>query len=308
MSRFFVSGLVNLETTLAIDGFPLAYFPVRYPFFGVNSSVSGVGFNLAKALTTLGDDVEFATLLGQDENGRRAQDTLAALGVHTRFVLHQMGATPQSVILYDPEGNRQIHVDLKDIQSQTFPVEKVEGAIQTCDMALLCNINFTRPLIAVAQRAGKPIITDVHALADLQDDYNREFLQAADILFLSDERLPGSPEEVARELMDRYKAGIVVIGLGAKGALLVVRGDGYIGRYEAVQTRPVVNTIGAGDALLAAFVHHYVRSADPYNALKTAMVFASYKVGSNGAAEGYLPANDLALWVDRIKEKEEGNG
>jgi len=32
MSRFFISGLINLETTLAIEGFPLVYFTVRYPF------------------------------------------------------------------------------------------------------------------------------------------------------------------------------------------------------------------------------------------------------------------------------------
>ena len=54
MSRFFVAGLINLETTLAIDGFPLAYFPARYPFFGIQTTVSGVGYNLAKALHTPG--------------------------------------------------------------------------------------------------------------------------------------------------------------------------------------------------------------------------------------------------------------
>lgn len=56
MNPILISGLINLETSLRVDGFPLPYFPVRYPFFGVNSTVSGVGFNVAKALTTLGDE------------------------------------------------------------------------------------------------------------------------------------------------------------------------------------------------------------------------------------------------------------
>ena len=53
-------------------------------------------------------------------------------------------------------------------------------------------------------------------------------------------------------------------------------------------TRPVVNTIGAGDALFSAFLHGYARSRDPYHALKMAIVFASYKIGAASAAEGFL--------------------
>ena len=50
-----VSGLINIETTVGVDGFPIDYSPVRYPFFGVRSTVSGVGLNVSKALTTSGN-------------------------------------------------------------------------------------------------------------------------------------------------------------------------------------------------------------------------------------------------------------
>jgi ribokinase len=50
----------------------------------------------------------------------------------------------------------------------------------------------------------------------------------------------------------------------------------------------VINTIGAGDALFSAFVHFYNQSGDPYQALRKAVVFASYKIGQAGAAEGFL--------------------
>ena len=55
--KILVSGLLNIETTVSVRGFPIQYYPIDYPFFGVNSSVSGVGYNLAKALTVLGDSV-----------------------------------------------------------------------------------------------------------------------------------------------------------------------------------------------------------------------------------------------------------
>jgi len=288
MSRIFISGLLNLETTVAIKRFPLDYFPVRYPFFGIQTTVSGVGFNLALALKKLDNDVDFATLIGRDDNGILARKAIRGAKLDDELVLDLTDATAQSVILYDPGGKRQIHVDLKNIQDCDYPQAHAQAAIKMCDAAILCNINFSRSLLRLAQQAGKLIVTDVHTLTDLEDDYNRDFMAAAEVLFLSDEALPASPEAVAEALLNHYQPEIIVIGLGAKGALLAVRGDDFIDRFEAVFTRPVVNTIGAGDAFLSAFVDRYLRTHDPYGALKAAMVFASYKIGEKGAAQGLL--------------------
>jgi ribokinase len=117
---------------------------------------------------------------------------------------------------------------------------------------------------------------------------------------MSDERLPCSPEEWARQIQGRYHAAIVVIGLGAEGALLVVRGDSFVGRIPAAHTRPIVNSIGAGDALFSAFVHGYLLTRDPYLALRRALVFASYKIGEKGGAAGFLDAPALEEWVKRV--------
>ena len=87
MSQIFVAGLINIETTVAIDGFPLEYFPVRYPFNGLHSAVSGVGWNIARALTALGNRVDFASLVGTDENGAMARRTVARAGVDDALVL-----------------------------------------------------------------------------------------------------------------------------------------------------------------------------------------------------------------------------
>ena len=303
MVRFFAAGLINVETTVAIDGFPLDYFPVRYPFNGLHTAVSGVGWNIARALTMLGNSVDFASLIGGDANGQLARQGLAVAGIHDGLVLKALEATAQSVILYDPHGRRQIHVDLKDIQSQAYPTHLVEGAIRHCDLAVICNINFARPLLAIAQEAGKPIATDVHALSDMEDVYNSEFMRAATILFLSDESLPDTPEAIAKYLLRRFKAAIVVIGLGEKGALLAVQADDFIGRFPAVRTRPVVNTIGAGDALFSAFLDRFSRGGDPYSSLMAAQVFASYKIGAKGAAEGFLNQDDLDAWVTQTDKE-----
>ena len=164
---------------------------------------------------------------------------------------------------------------------------------------MICNINFARPLLTVAKNMGKLVATDVHAISDLDDDYNRDYMRHADILFLSDESLPDTPEAFARELMGRFYPKIIVIGLGAKGALLSVRDDEFLGRFPVIHTREVINSIGAGDALFSAFLDRYLRNKDPYQALKAAMVFASYKIGEKGAADGFLTGEALDGWVEK---------
>lgn len=301
MSRFFVAGLINMETTLAIDGFPVPYFPVRYPFFGIQTTVSGVGYNIAKALTTLGNQVSFASLVGQDDNGLLVHRALRADRIADELVLDTLAETAQSAILYDPQGKRQIHTDLKDIQDQVYPLGAAADALQAADLAVICNINFSRPLLRAAKEAGKWVATDVHALSSLDDDYNQDYLAAADILFLSDDALNDIPQQVIRRILKRFEAQIVVIGMGAQGAMMGVRRDGFVGHFPAVQTREVVNTIGAGDALFSAFLDRFQRLHDPYRALREAMVFASYKIGEKGAAQGFLTAGGLDEWIDKTK-------
>jgi ribokinase len=94
----------------------------------------------------------------------------------------------------------------------------------------------------------------------------------------------------------QYPVEIVVVGLGQAGALLAVRRDNVLRRFPAVYSRPVVSTVGAGDALFSAFIHFYRRDGDPYGALTKAIRFASYKIGAVGAAEGFLTEAEVNNW------------
>lgn len=301
MSKFLISGLINIETTLRIADFPLAYNPVNYPFFGIQSSVAGVGYNLSKAFTALGDQVAFLSLIGgEDFAAGLVRTSLARDRIPEEYVLSQVEQTAQSIIIFDSQGRRQIHVDLKDIQEQTYPPEVFGQVAGSCDMLVLCNINFSRNLLTPARDSGKLIATDVHDIASLEDAYNQDFMQAAHILFMSHESLSMPPEAWARAVMDRFQNEIVVIGLGAEGCLVAVRRDDAMVRIPAVTTRPVLNTIGAGDALFSAFLHEYARHADPYRAIRAAVVFASYKIGAVSAADGFLTETELNRWCARV--------
>lgn len=300
MSRFLISGLINVETSLQVEQFPLVYEPVRYPFFGVSSTVSGVGYNIAMALHQLGEPANLLSIIGDDLLGQLIQHQLAQVAFPARYLVASMPQTAQSVILYDSLGQRQIHTDLKNVQEQLYPTALFAEALTACDIAVLCNINYSRPLLEQARRANKLVATDVHAIYDLEDDYNKDFMAGADILFMSHEKLPCSPEEWAGHVQARYQTPIIVIGLGGDGALLAVQADGHMERVPAVYTRPVVNTVGAGDALFSSFLWQYAQTKDPYTALRSAVVFASYKIGESGGAKGFLTAVALQQWEQQI--------
>jgi len=288
LSAITVSGLINIETTLQVENFPIQYTPVRYPFFGVNSTVSGVGYNLARALSVLGDSVTLVSLIGRDPAAELVRKAVKDCEIEDQFILSPIERTSQSVILYDVDGRRQINVDLKDIQDQAYPEDLFLHAATQAAVVALCNVNFSRPLLQVARRAGKISATYVQAIFSLEDGYNQDFMAAADILFMSNELLPEPPEEFACRVADRFGTSIIVIGLGARGALLYQLRDGSLERIPAVNSRPVVSTIGAGDALFSCFLHYFTKGFDPRAALRRAVVFAGYKIGSAGAAEGFL--------------------
>jgi ribokinase len=107
--------------------------------------------------------------------------------------------------------------------------------------------------------------------------------------------------EWARKVQAWFHTPILVIGMGGQGALLAVAADDYVSARPAVYTRPVLNTIGAGDALFSAFLHYYAQDRDPYTALHKAQIFASFKVGANGGAEGFLDDAGVAHWEQQAR-------
>jgi ribokinase len=291
MSKILVSGLVNVETNTKIQNFPINYCPINYSFFGVESNVSGVAYNISKALTTLGDDVSICSMTGKDFNAEYIIKELKELGISGKNVLPSLKATPASVILYDEQGKRQIYCDLKDIQETEY--DFTPDMYRDADIVVACNINFNRPLLRAAHNAGKTIATDVHVLRDINDEYNKDFMQYSNILFLSDEGIEGEYVDFIKEIADKYHNEIIVIGMGNKGAMMYVREEDRIYEMPAVSKGKVVNTVGAGDALFSAFICLYARGYDPEACLMYAQRFAALKICHNGAAQGFCSFEEL---------------
>ena len=291
MSKILISGLVNTETAVRVRQFPIDYYPIDYPFFGVNTGASGVAYNIALATKTLGDDVRLLSMTGTDFPAEYIRSELKRVGISTEYLKDMLKETPGSVVLYDGSGRRQIYCDLKDIQEADygFTPEELRGA----ELVVACNINFNRPLLKLARAAGKIIATDVHVLRDIRDDYNREFMEYADILFLSDEGVGDDYFRFMMELRRAYGNAVIVMGRGSRGAAMYVREEDRFFELPPVGLGEVVNTVGAGDALFSAFLHYYARGFSPLECLKRAQVFAAAKIRVSGASRGFVSAEEV---------------
>lgn len=291
--KIMVSGLINIESSCPIKQFPIEYFPIDYPFHKIASGISGVGYNLIRNFMKLGDDVTFVSMVGNDLWGDVIRQQLEKQGFCTDHVYSILNSTPQSIILYDTTGKREIHCDLKDYQEMNIDVSRLEEKIDEADLIVACNSNFNRPVCRIAKQKGKQIATDVHVFSNPEDDYNRDFLKAADIVFLSDEGVQTSPEELIKGIYQLYHNKIIVMGCGSKGALLFETATDKFTMMPAVTTRPVVSTSGAGDALFSTFLHFYGKGNSPVESLRKATYAASYKIGEKISSEGFLSEDEL---------------
>lgn len=124
-------------------------------------------------------------------------------------------------------------------------------------------------------------------------------LERATIAKLNDEELPrvadaigiarDAEETMARELLDRFKLKLVAVTRGARGSMLL--------NAETVSVHPgvsvkVVDTVGAGDAFVAAIAHHVLRGSPLDVANKAANRLGAY-VASQPGAMPPIPADIL---------------
>ena len=257
-----------------------------------------MAYNLVKALKSLGDDVSLVTMTGDDFSADYIKAEVVNAGVDTKYINSILKATPNSVVLYDGNGKRQIYCDLKDVQDVKYDFK--EELYMDSDVVIACNTNFNRELLKKAKAAGKIIATDVHVLGDVDDEYNQDFMKNANILFLSDENIKTDYKKFLMSIEEKFGNNIIVLGMGNKGALMYVKEEKEFYELPAVNIKEVVNTVGAGDALFSSFIHFYAKGLKPIDCLKRAEVFAAYKIGYDGASVGFTDEQTVEKIVNQF--------
>jgi len=296
MSKVLVAGFIQVETIVNVEQIPIRYKPVRSKPNTIFTSVGGDAYNTSLALTWLGNSVDFISMIGKANDRNIINPHGSEIELVSDYVLPLLSETPTAVIFYDEDKQQQIFEDIKNIREISYDLELCEYRLQRCELVVLSNANFCRPFIAMAKEYKKKLAINIREYKAENLVYNRDFLEAADIIYVSDDNLTEDPYVFVRELADNYDPEIIILGQGNKGVILYSKNDSMLAHFNSVRTNEIINTVGAGNALFSCFLHYYTRDQDATNAIKKALLFASYKIGFVGTSNGFMTEEQIDQW------------
>lgn len=207
---------------------------------GIGATGSGKALNLAR----LGFDTRLHALVGDDPEGERAAAELTSAGVALTRV-HDPAGTERHVNLMDPDGRRaSIYVNGGSVDPAVTE-DDLAAFTAGADYVWVNLASYSRRALPGLAARGIPVWADVHDW-DGQNDFHREFVDAARCLFLSDEALE-DPVGFASHLVRGRE--IVVVTHGRRGATALLPGHDPL--FVPALDVDAVDPNGAGDAFCA---------------------------------------------------------
>jgi len=244
---------------------------VLWDLFEHSRRLGGAPLNFGVHARRLGHPVTLISALGADEPGKQAAEMIAALDLDTRFLRKTSRF---------PTGTAQVQLGQTGVTQFTIARPAAYDALDLSDRDLdlldLCAPGwFYYGTLFASTDPGKNVLHQIlRALREATKFYDLnlrpgsdspklvcELLQSADVVKLNEEELqrvhefsglPLNIEAFCREGSARYGWQAVAVTLGDRGCA-VLAGGHYV--EAAVYAVEVVDTVGAGDAFAAAFMH-----------------------------------------------------
>jgi fructokinase len=228
--------------------------------------LGGATFNFSVQLSRLGHDVSFISAVGDDDRGRRALEAVSQLGLSTKFIRTVKDAPTGTVsVTVDAQGqptyvlHRPAAYDFVELPPLPGSPEWIyHGTLQLIEPRMLALLGELFARYPEARRFydinlrkdsyTAPLVMELLALADsvkLNDDELSRVQQMAGTSH-------SSIETFCRDYAARFGWEAVCVTLGDQGCA-ILKGDEYV-EVSAVPVS-VVDTVGAGDAFAAAFLH-----------------------------------------------------
>lgn len=290
MANILVIGGVTYDDLVYLDQFPE---PWPQTLFSRKhyATVGGTGAGKALNLNRLGHRVTLHALLGDDAQGQLVRDYFQREGLCLVAENDPQG-TERHINLMDAAGDRiSIYAHAATFEP-VIDQGRLELLISGSDVVALNITNYCRYAIPLIKAAHKPLWIDIHDY-DGQATYHQAFIDAAEVLFLSSDRMRDY-----RAFMQRMLAAgkqMVVCTHGKQGATALSR-QGWVSA-PALATS-IVDTNGAGDSFFSGFLHGYLQGESIPTCMHYGAVVASLTVTSPELCSDQLSSETL-LTADR---------
>jgi fructokinase len=245
---------------------------ILWDVFDTTEYLGGAPFNFAAHARRLGHEVYFVSAVGDDQRGRAALAKMEELGLATRFVQRLRGAATGIVSVHlDPAGqpNFTIHRPAAYDLVSLSPSDVAELSSPQADWIYFGTLHqmssAAREVLAVLMRAN-PRARRFYDINLRLNSYTpalvSDLMERASVVKLNEAEVrtveelfsvaSGSLEEFCRTNAEANGWGAVCVTRGAQGCALLIDGEYAEADGYAVD---VADTVGAGDAFAAAFVH-----------------------------------------------------
>ena len=285
-----VIGGVGIDTIVRVPSLPLKDVD-SIGVQPIESYLGHTGHGVTLGCHLLGLRAGLVDVIGDDPEGDRIRWTYDELRLPLHVAIHPSG-TRRSVNLVAPDGRRLSLYDGRQPAGLRVDPDLWRTNVVHAQHVQVSIMDFARYALGDAIAAGCTVSTDLHDW-DGRSDYHKDFATAADIVFVSAGAL--APDAVDW-IFANGRAEVVVAMNGADGSYLHIRNQ-PARHIPAIHfpDRPVVDTNGAGDAYVAAFLARYLDGVDWYDAALAGTIAGAWACGAPGTHTDLITAENLAV-------------
>jgi sugar/nucleoside kinase (ribokinase family) len=250
-----VVGNVGIDTNVYLPGEDID-FDVEANFTENLDYVGQAGGYASRGYAQLGQRTAFIGYVGDDFSGRFIRETFSRDGIDTAALFIDPLGTSRSINFMYGDGRRKNFYDGKGHMHLQPDLDICRAVLAQAKLAHFNIPNWARRLLPIARELGLTIAVDIQDVVTIDDPYRQDFIDYADILFLSATNY-ADPIPMIETFLRRKPEQIVIVGRGADGCALGTQAG--IQFFPAVELdAPVIDTNGAGDGLAVGFLSSFV--------------------------------------------------
>jgi fructokinase len=245
---------------------------VLWDVFGDTEHLGGAALNFAAHARILGHSVSFISTVGDDSRGQRVVEKMEAMGLPTRF-LHRVKEHPTGIVTVRLDKSGQPHFTIHRPAAYDFP-ELSDGDLRELSsqqpdwiyFGTLFQVSPQAKALTLKLIGANPKARRFYDVNLRENSYNaplvNEMMSHATTVKLNDQEVDTiqtlfgwsyhSLEDFCRGGSEKFGWEAVCVTRGESGCALAVGGQYVEAKGYKVQ---VADTVGAGDAFAAAFVH-----------------------------------------------------
>ena len=240
----------------------------------------GKGANQAVAAARMGGNVSMFGAIGADEPGQMCLSALKQSGVNVDAVVTVSSPTSTALVMVEHSGENQIVVTDGANQYACFDAEQISAAD-----AVIVQFEIPESVIVEVGKAAKGIFcVNAAPVRELSD----ELASLIDVLIVNE-------HEFAQ--LGEPKSGLVIVTAGEKEVVAYLNGE-VVAKSQPPKVE-ALDTVGAGDTFVGAFVVAYASGKTIPDSLDLACAASALSTLKLGAQSGMPTANEVKEFFNK---------